>query len=111
MEYIIFTLLGIFVLALIFSKEILLVAAHGWYIKDKEWLSKLVKEKNKNLPSYTYVEGQAISIGSFIIMRTTPSMFSRYNIMDFGRVWKWSKTHKLIEKTFKEMTPTPMEKL
>jgi len=111
MEYIIYISLGFFIITLIFGKEILLLVTHGWYLKDKEWSNKLVKEKNKNSPSYTYLGGQAISIGSFIIMRTTPSMLSKYNIMNFGRVWKWSKTHKIIEKTFKEMIPIKMEKL
>lgn len=111
MTYFISISLFIFVFAFIFAKEILAVAICGWYIKDKNWVSIIVKEKNKNKTHLTE-DNSVLLIGNLpFISSSISGILSKYYIYNTGRVWRWSKTHKIIEKTFNEMIKQPIEKL
>lgn len=111
MTYFISISLFIFVLVLIFAREIIAIAICGWYVKDKQWIGAIVKEKNKNKTHLTE-DGSILFIGDLpFISNSILGILSKYYIYNVGRVWKWSKTHKIIEKTFNEMTKQPIEKL
>ena len=89
------------VIAVFLLNEILYTVYFGWLIRDKKILNNLIKAKNK--AKVILLLDKILFIDNFPEIIEIDSRLSTYYIHKVGRVPKWSKTHKVIDKCVNEL--------
>lgn len=104
MQFII-NIISIIIISVVVScfllSEILYTIYFGWLIRDKKILNNLIKAKNK--AKVILLLDKILFIDNFPEIIEIDSRLSTYYIHKVGRVPKWSKTHKVIDKCINEL--------
>lgn len=92
-------------LAIFISMEVSIFSVFGGFIKEKD-LKKFLDEFENNFElnqiNHTILSNSNVIFDLRFISNHPFSPFSKYYVNNVGRVWRWSESHKRIEKLFQE---------
>jgi hypothetical protein len=100
--------LGLFIVACV---ELANYAVLGKLLLDENKLTRVIDKaltKNKELNQYN---STMIYLGNLPYISSSPGLLSKYYISDIGRIPRWSKTTRLINKAFKDLEQTKTKKV